>query len=56
MRSMRADSTMSGLADDDDQSRGHPADTSTRPEAAGQDSLGAQPATARNFKTNIVYA
>jgi hypothetical protein len=24
---MRADSTMSGLADDDDQSRGHPADT-----------------------------
>ena len=37
MRSMRADSTMSGLADDDDQSRGHPADMVATAERHGPD-------------------
>ena len=31
MRSMRADGTMSGLADDDGQSRRHPADNNALP-------------------------
>jgi hypothetical protein len=37
MRSMRADSTMSGLADDDDQSRGYPADMVATAERHGPD-------------------
>ena len=37
MRSMRADSTMSGLTDDDDQSRGHPADMVATAERHGPD-------------------